>query len=224
MGAGALPDLTPMDHEQIRALLAGITPSDAIPIPPGMRAIPSGPALDLGADPAELEAWVRGQSGWAKRMPMQFLPPQATERDALFFVLPAKALEGGPPPLPPTLPTSELIAFMPTTDLASARVFYEKGLRLPIAGESPIAITFDANGTTLRIIAVEKITPAPHTVLGWNVSDIEASIRELSSRGVVFERFDGVDQDELGVWRSPGGARVAWFKDPDGNTLSLTQF
>jgi catechol 2,3-dioxygenase-like lactoylglutathione lyase family enzyme len=213
-----------MDHEDIRALLAGIDPSDAIPIPPGMRAIPVAPALDAGADAAELEAWVKAQGGWARRMPAQFLPPEATERDALFYVLPEKALEGGPPPAPATLPTSELIAFMPTTNLAAARVFYEKGLGLPIAGESPIACTFDANGTTLRVIAVETIAPAPYTVLGWNVTDIETSIRELVSRGVVFEDFDGVEQDELGVWRSPGGARVAWFKDPDGNTLSLTQF
>jgi catechol 2,3-dioxygenase-like lactoylglutathione lyase family enzyme len=213
-----------MDHEEILALLAGIEPSDAIPTPPGMLAIPVGPAIDAGADAGEVEAWVKGQGGWPRRMPAQFLPPDATERDALFFVLPEKALEGGPPPAPATLPTAELIAFMPTTNLAAARVFYEKGLGLPIAGESPIACTFDANGTTLRVIAVETITPAPYTVLGWNVGDIEASIRELASRGVVFERFDGVEQDELGVWRSPGGARVAWFKDPDGNTLSLTQF
>jgi predicted enzyme related to lactoylglutathione lyase len=213
-----------MDHEQIRALLAAITPSDAIPIPPGMLALPVGPALDAGAGRDEIEAWVKAGGGWARRMPAHFLPPGATERDALFFVLPAKALEGGPPPAPATLPASELIAFMPTTDLASARVFYEKGLGLPLAGESPIAITFDANGTTLRVIAVEKIPTAPYTSLGWNVADIDASIRELTSRGVVFERFDGVDQDALGVWRSPGGARVAWFKDPDGNTLSLTQF
>jgi predicted enzyme related to lactoylglutathione lyase len=213
-----------MDSEEIRSLLAGIQPSDAIPTPPPMRAIPVGPTLDAGADPAEIEAWVKAQGGWARRVPPHFLPADATERDALFYIVPEKAFEGGPPPPPATLPTSELIAFMPTTDLASARVFYEKGLGLPVAGESPIACTFDANGTTLRVIAVEKIAAAPYTVLGWNVVDIDASIRELTSRGVVFERIEGIDQDELGVWRSPGGARVAWFKDPDGNTLSLTQF
>ncbi len=213
-----------MDHDEIRGLLAGIEPSDSIPVPPGFRALPVAPALDAGADAEELEAWVKSQGGWARRMPAQFLPPEATERDALFYVLPGKALEGGPPPAPATLPTSELIAFMPTTDLARARVFYEKGLRLPIAGESPIACTYNANGTTLRVIAVEKIDVAPYTSLGWNVADIDASIRELAARGVEFERIDGVEQDELGVWRSPGGARVAWFKDPDGNTLSLTQF
>jgi catechol 2,3-dioxygenase-like lactoylglutathione lyase family enzyme len=189
-----------------------------------MRAVPVGPALDAGADAAEIEAWVKVRGGWARRMPAQFLAPDASERDALFYVLPEKALEDGAPPPPATLPSSELIAFMPTTNLAAARVFYEKGLGLALAGESPIACTFDANGTTLRVIAVEKVEPAPYTALGWNVADIAASIRELTSRGVVFERFDGVDQDDLGVWRSPGGARVAWFKDPDGNTLSLTQF
>jgi predicted enzyme related to lactoylglutathione lyase len=182
------------------------------------------PALAAAPDSDELAAWAKDQGGWVRRMPAQFLAPEATERDALFLVLPGKAFEGGPPPAPATLPTSELIAFMPTTNLAAARVFYEKGLGLPIAGESPIACTFNANGTTLRVIAVETITAAPYTALGWNVTDIDASIRELMSRGVVFERIEGVEQDELGVWRSPGGARVAWFKDPDGQTLSLTQF
>jgi len=213
-----------MDDHQIRALLAGIAPSDAIPIPPGMRAIPVGAALDAGAHAEAAEAWVKARGGWARRIPAQFLAPDASARDALFYVVPEQSLEGGPAAAPPTLPGSELISFMPTTDLVAARAFYEKGLGLAVAGESPIAITFDANGTTLRVISVEKIDVAPYTSLGWNVTDIEASIRELSSRGVVFEHFDGVDQDDLGVWRSPGGARVAWFKDPDGNTLSLTQF
>ena len=213
-----------MDQDEIQALLAGIQPSDAIPSPPNFSAIPVAPALDAGADAKEVEAWIKAQGGWARRVPPHFLPPDATERDALFYVVPDKALEGGPPPPPPTLPTSDLIAFMPTTDLVRARVFYEQGLGLPIAGESPIACTFNANGTTLRVIAVETIAPAPYTVLGWNVADIDASIRELKGRGIVFEDFEGVEQDELGVWQSPGGARVAWFKDPDGNTLSLTQF
>jgi hypothetical protein len=71
---------------------------------------------------------------------------------------------------------------------------------------------------------VRELHPAKHTVLGWEVADIHAKTRELTSRGVRFERYDGLAQDESGIWTTPSGAKVAWFKDPDGNTLSLTQF
>lgn len=213
-----------MDDEQIRALLAGIEPTDAIPIPPGFAAVPVGAAVEAGGDPEALEAWVKARNGWTKRMPAQFMGPEATELDALFYVLPGKALEGGPPPVPPSLPTSDIVAFVATANLAVARTFYEKALGLKVTGESPIAVTFDAGGTTLRIVAVPKVTVVSYTAIGWNVVDIAATIRELIGRGVKFENFEGVDQDELGIWKSPGGAQVAWFKDPDGNTLSLTQF
>ena len=119
---------------------------------------------------------------------------------------------------------ADLMAFAATTDLAAARAFYERALGLPMTGQSPIACTFDAGGTTLRVVLVEKPTIAPYTVLGWTVGDIGGTVRELTGRGVDFERFEGVEQDELGIWDAPGGSRVAWFKDPDGNTLSLTQF
>jgi hypothetical protein len=76
----------------------------------------------------------------------------------------------------------------------------------------------------LRIARVREFQPQPFTVLGWQVKDIAASIRELARRGVRFERYGFFEQDELGIWRAPGGAQIAWFKDPDGNTLSLTQF
>jgi catechol 2,3-dioxygenase-like lactoylglutathione lyase family enzyme len=115
-------------------------------------------------------------------------------------------------------------AFVATTDLAAARAFYERGLGLPMTGQSPIACTFDAGGTTLRVNAVEQAVVAPYTVLGWTVTDIAATVGHLKARGIDFEDFDGVQQDALGIWSSPGGARVAWFKDPDGNMLSLTQF
>jgi catechol 2,3-dioxygenase-like lactoylglutathione lyase family enzyme len=213
-----------MDDEQIRALLAGIEPTDAIPIPPGFAAVAVSAAVEAGGDPEALEAWVKARNGWTKRMPAQFMAPEATELDALFYVLPGKALQGGPPPVPPSLPTSDLVAFVATANLAVARTFYEKALGLKVTGESPIAVTFDANGTTLRIVAVPKVTVVPYTAIGWNVVDIAATIRELIGRGVKFENFDGVDQDELGIWKSPGGAHVAWFTDPDANTLSLTQF
>lgn len=212
-----------MDGERLRILLAAIEPSDAIPAPPGMRAIAVAAALDAGADRDELEAWVREQGGWARRMPLQFLPPDSTEREALFVLLPDALLEG-PPPVAPVLPGADLVAFVATTSLAAARAFYEQALGLTVTGASPIALTFDANGTALRVVAVERVVVAPYTALGWTVADIEAAVRAMAGRGVRFERFDGIELDELGIWRSPGGARVAWFKDPDGNTLSLTQF
>ena len=117
-----------------------------------------------------------------------------------------------------------VMAYVATTDLAAARAFYGRGLGLAMTGESPIACTFDAGGTTLRVNAVETAVVAPYTVLGWTVTDIAATVGDLKTRGVDFERFDGVEQDALGIWNSPGGALVAWFKDPDGNMLSLTQF
>ena len=85
-------------------------------------------------------------------------------------------------------------------------------------------MVFDANGTMLRVQKVQELLPARHAVLGWDVRDIRAEIEALTKKGVRFERFDGLPQDELGIWTSPAGGKIAWFKDPDGNTLSLTQF
>jgi catechol 2,3-dioxygenase-like lactoylglutathione lyase family enzyme len=119
---------------------------------------------------------------------------------------------------------SKVIGFVATKHPASARRFYEKTLGLKLVVDDPFAVVFDANGTMLRVQKVPELVPAQHTVLGWEVSDIHAKIKELTARGVRFERFDGLPQDELGAWTTPSGAKVAWFKDPDGNTLSLTQF
>lgn len=83
---------------------------------------------------------------------------------------------------------------------------------------------FDANGTMLRVTAVQQVAQPGYTVLGWRVDDIAQVVGELSAAGVVFTRYDGMDQDEDGVWMTPGGDKVAWFADPDGNNLSLTQF
>jgi len=85
-------------------------------------------------------------------------------------------------------------------------------------------VVFDVGGTMLRVQKVRELAPAKHTALGWEVADIAAQIRELEKKGVQFERFPGVPHDELGVWTSPAGAQIAWFKDPDGNILSLTEF
>ena len=81
----------------------------------------------------------------------------------------------------------------------------------------------ESNGTTIRIAKVEKLQPAPYTVLGWQVEDIVQVVTELKSRGVIFEKYPFVEDKELGIWASPEGAKVAWFKDPDGNVLSVSQ-
>lgn len=122
------------------------------------------------------------------------------------------------------LGTGDLVAFVPTTDLERARSFYEGQLGLALKSESPFAVVFDANGTMLRVTAVDEIARAQYTVLGWKVDDIATAVRALAGNGVGFLRFEGMEQDDLGVWTTPSGDRVAWFKDPDGNTLSLTEF
>ena len=126
----------------------------------------------------------------------------------------------------PILGGSELVAFAPTTDPSKARAFYEGvlGLRL-VADEKPFALVFDVNGTMLRVTTLHELKPQQFTILGWQVADIEATVDGLARKGVAFDRYKGMnDGDPRGIWNSPSGARVAWFKDPDGNVLSLTQF
>jgi len=121
---------------------------------------------------------------------------------------------------------SKLVAFAAVSDPAKARAFYEGvlGLRL-VKDEKPFALVFDANGTMLRVTLIGEHHPAPFTVLGWEVESIEATVKRLHSAGVEFQRYPGLnDKDPLGIWTSPSGARIAWFRDPDGNVLSLTQF
>jgi catechol 2,3-dioxygenase-like lactoylglutathione lyase family enzyme len=115
----------------------------------------------------------------------------------------------------------ELVAFVPSTDLERSRAFYEGVLGLELESQDGFACQFRAGSTRLRVTLVEELSPQPFTVLGFSVPDIEAAMAELD---VTFERFDQLDQDERGIWTAPSGARVAWFKDPDGNTLSLAQF
>lgn len=117
-----------------------------------------------------------------------------------------------------------LIAFVATTDPAKARTFYQDALGLRFVAETPAALEFDARGTMLRVTRVAPgFIAAPHAVLGWNIEDIRTAVRALKRRGIVFERYEGLNQDQDDLWDSPNGAQVAWFKDPDGNTLSLTQ-
>ena len=124
------------------------------------------------------------------------------------------------------LGTGKLVAFVATTDSIRARAFYEGllGLRL-VEDEQPFALVLDANGVMLRVTAVHEHNPAPFTVLGWSVASIENTVEQLTSAGVEFQRYPGInDGDPKGIWNAPSGARVAWFKDPDGNVLSVTQF
>ena len=116
-----------------------------------------------------------------------------------------------------------LMAFLATRDGARARAFYETTLRLTVLSDDDYALALDAGGIMLRIQKVGSFAPHPFTSLGWEVSDIGSTVEKLRTAGVALERFAGLDQDERGVWHSPSGALVAWFKDPDGNTLSLTQ-
>ena len=124
------------------------------------------------------------------------------------------------------LASSKLVAFAATTDPVKARAFYEDllGLRL-VEDAKPFAQVFDANGTMLRVTTVHEHHPAAFTVLGWEVESIESTVEQLTAAGVVFQRYPGLnDSDPLGIWTSPSGARIAWFQDPDGNVLSVTQF
>ena len=121
------------------------------------------------------------------------------------------------------LASSDLVAFVATTDLQRARAFYAGVLGLSVVAEDPFACTLDAHGTHIRLTPVDEAVVAPYTALGWTVADITATVRALTEAGVVLQRFPGMDQDDDGTWRAPGGARVAWFYDIDGHTLSVTQ-
>jgi catechol 2,3-dioxygenase-like lactoylglutathione lyase family enzyme len=121
------------------------------------------------------------------------------------------------------LGSSDLVGFVATTDTERARAFYRDTLGLALVDESPFVLVFDAHGTQLWVTPVDDIKIAPYTVLGWAVDDIAATVRGLNAAGVTFERFAGMDQDDLGVWTAPSGSRVAWFTDPDGHVLSVSQ-
>jgi catechol 2,3-dioxygenase-like lactoylglutathione lyase family enzyme len=117
-----------------------------------------------------------------------------------------------------------LIAFVPTCDPDRAKTFYRDllGLRL-VSEQLPFALVFDAHGTMLRVVVVKELTPPPYTTLGWEVADIQDAVATLAARGIRFQRYPNMKQDHLGIWTAPGGSKVAWFRDPDGNTLSLSQ-
>ena len=124
------------------------------------------------------------------------------------------------------LGSADLIAFVPTRDPEKARKFYKETLGLEFISADQFALVFNAHGTTLRIANVSEVKdfrPASFTVVGWQVTNVSDTVGDLGKKGVRFERFPGMNQDAQGVWESPSGARVAWFKDPDGNILSISQ-
>ncbi|HMC44756.1 MAG TPA: VOC family protein [Caballeronia sp.] len=118
----------------------------------------------------------------------------------------------------------QTIAFVATSQPDRSKSFYSEILKFTLIEDSPYALVFDANGTMLRIQKVETVTLAPYTALGWKVPDIHGKVQELGAMGVTMERFQWIDQDASGVWTTPDGSGVSWFRDPDGNLLSLTQF
>jgi catechol 2,3-dioxygenase-like lactoylglutathione lyase family enzyme len=122
------------------------------------------------------------------------------------------------------LGNQEIMAFIPTLDFDKSRAFYEGVLGLRFVTNDGFAMVLEANGTTIRVAKVQKDwTPEQFTILGWKVREIESIVAGLVDRGVVFERFGFFEQDPLGIWTAPSGDKVAWFKDPDGNTLSVSQ-
>jgi catechol 2,3-dioxygenase-like lactoylglutathione lyase family enzyme len=117
-----------------------------------------------------------------------------------------------------------IIGFIATSDPDRAREFYGDILGLTLIEEqAPYALVYDAHGTMVRVTTVKTVNPAGYTVLGWKVPNISTAAKTLSAAGVAFERYPGMEQDQLGIWTSPNGGKVAWFKDPDGNTLSISQ-
>jgi catechol 2,3-dioxygenase-like lactoylglutathione lyase family enzyme len=118
---------------------------------------------------------------------------------------------------------SKIVAFVPIRQAERAKAFYQDVLGLRFVNDDTFALIFDSNGVTMRLARVPEFQPHPFTVAGWDVKDIEETVKGLSSKGVQFLRFSFLRQDELGIWNAPGEARVAWFKDPDGNVLSVAQ-
>jgi catechol 2,3-dioxygenase-like lactoylglutathione lyase family enzyme len=121
------------------------------------------------------------------------------------------------------LNSSSPIAFLATAAPERARAFYADTLGLALVSEDDFSLVFALHGMALRIQKVRALQPHPFTALGWQVADTAASVAALRQRGVAFERYPFLQQDAHDIWDAPDGARIAWFKDPDGNLLSLTE-
>jgi catechol 2,3-dioxygenase-like lactoylglutathione lyase family enzyme len=121
------------------------------------------------------------------------------------------------------LNNEKIMAFVGVSNADKARAFYRDTLGLTMLYEDNFALVFEVGGNMLRVTLVGEVRPQPYTVLGWQVNDATATARALTSAGVKLERYPHVPQDEDGIWTAPGGARIAWFRDPDGNILSISQ-
>lgn len=116
------------------------------------------------------------------------------------------------------------VTFLFTRDRERALSFYRDVLGLTYVGSDKFADRFDMNGVSLRIVPISDHQPSPHTVLGWDVPDISVTANAMKAKGVRFEIYEGFGQDENGIWTAPDGhAKIAWFLDPDGNNLSITE-
>jgi catechol 2,3-dioxygenase-like lactoylglutathione lyase family enzyme len=121
------------------------------------------------------------------------------------------------------LQNASVMSFVPTRDFVRARAFYVDLLGLAPISQDEFALEVESSGTHIRITQVEQFTPFPFTILGWRVTDIISNVRALARTGIIFERYHFLEQDDDNIWTAPGGSKVAWFRDPDGNTLSLSQ-
>ena len=122
----------------------------------------------------------------------------------------------------PTLDSARVVGFIPVKDFRRAKAFYSTKLGLRFVAKDAFALVFESGGTTIRVVKVGDFQPAGFTILGWKVSDVRRVVTALGRRGIAFERYRWMEQDALGIWTAPGGTLVAWFKDPDGNVLSLS--
>jgi catechol 2,3-dioxygenase-like lactoylglutathione lyase family enzyme len=118
----------------------------------------------------------------------------------------------------------EPVLFLATANAKQSRAFYEGVLGLAFVADEPPALVFRVGHSMLRIQKVDQVHPVPYTALGWAVPDIRRTVNQLRAGGVVFQRYEGMNQDDDNIWHAPSGALVAWFQDPDEHTLSLTQF
>jgi catechol 2,3-dioxygenase-like lactoylglutathione lyase family enzyme len=120
------------------------------------------------------------------------------------------------------LHSGKLIGFLLTTDYDKARAFYEGKLGLKFVSLDQFALVLHSGEQMIRIAKVEEFTAFQSTVLGWQVDDVEATVNWLQFQGVQTEKYPFVADKKLGIWKAPSGDKIAWFKDPDGNVLSVS--